>query len=107
LTSLFRDELHEGFGTWPIAYIPCGADFGEIQAIAEVIGDGDDSAYYDAWNAAAGRLSAEANAALAKGHVASARALYLKASAFYGTSFHPLYGAPVDPRLTAAFPARG
>jgi alpha-beta hydrolase superfamily lysophospholipase len=104
LTRLFRDELHEGFGTWPIAYIPYGgADFGEIQSIAEVIGDGDDNAYYDAWNAAAGRLSTEADAVLAKGHVARARALYLKASAFYCTSFHLLYGAPVDPRLTAAF----
>jgi dienelactone hydrolase len=104
LTSLFRDTLHEGFGTWPIAYIPYGgADFGEVRAVAEAIGDRDDSAYYDAWNAAAGRLSAEADAALAKGHVASARAFYLKASAFYGASFHPIYGAPVDPRLKAAF----
>jgi dienelactone hydrolase len=104
LTSLFRDELHNDFGTWPIAYIPYGgADFGEIQAIAEIIGDGDDSAYYDAWNAAADRLSAEADAALAKGHVASARDLYLKASAFYSASFHLLYGAPVASRLTAAF----
>jgi hypothetical protein len=104
LTRLFRDELHEDFGTWPLAYIPYGgADFGEIQAVADAIGDGDDSAYYDAWNAAADRLSAEADATLAKGHATSARALYLKASAFYSTSFHLLYGAPVKPRLTAAF----
>lgn len=104
MASLFRDELHNDFGTWPLAYIPNGgADYGEIQAIAAVIGDGDDVAYYDAWTAAADRLSAEADAALAKGHVASARAHSLKASAFYGTSFHLLYGAPVDPRLTAAF----
>lgn len=104
LTSLFRDALHEAFGTWPIAYIPYGgADFGEIRAVAQAIGDGDDAAYYHAWNAAADRLSAEADAAFVKGHVVSARALYLSASAFYGTSFHPLHGAPVDPRLLAAF----
>jgi dienelactone hydrolase len=104
MPGLFRDELHEDFGTWPVAYIPYGgADFGEVQAIAEAIGDGDDSAYYDAWTAAAGRLSTEADDALARGHITSARALYLKASAFYGASFHPIYGAPVDPRLTAAF----
>lgn len=104
MTRLFRGELHEDFGTWPVAYIPYGgADFGEIQAIAATIGDGDDSAYYEAWNAAGDRLSAEADAARGKGHVASACAFYLKASAFYGASFHPLYGAPVDPRLTAAF----
>lgn len=104
MPSLFRSELHNDFGTWPIAYIPYGgADFGEIEAIAEIIGDGDDGAYYDAWTAAAGRLSAEADAALANGHVASARAFYLKASAFYGAAFHPIYGAPVDLRLTTAF----
>lgn len=104
MQSLFRDELHENFGTWPIAYIPYGgADFGEIQAVADAVGDGDDGAYLEAWDAAGDRLSAEADAALAKGHIVSARALWLRASAFYAASFHPLYGAPVDPRLLAAF----
>ena len=104
MIGLFCDQLHEEFGTWPIAYIPYGgADFGDVKAVAAAISDGDDGAYYDAWNAAGDRLGAEADAALVKGHVATARALYLKASAFYGTSFHPLYGAPVDSRLTAAF----
>jgi alpha-beta hydrolase superfamily lysophospholipase len=104
LTALFRSELHEDFGTWPLAYIPYGgADFGEVQAIAAAVSDGDDGAYYAAWVGAGDRLSAEADAALAKGHTASARALYLKASTFYITSFHPIFGAPVDPRLTAAY----
>ena len=104
MNSLFRDAMHQEFGAWPIAWIPFGgADFGEIRAVAEAIGDGDDGAYYDAWNAAGDRLKSEADATLAKGHTASARALYLRASAFYATSFHPLYGAPVDPRLLAAF----
>ncbi len=45
---LFKNDLHEDFGTWPITYIPYGgADFGEIRAVAEAIGDGDDSAFYD------------------------------------------------------------
>ncbi|MCW2241125.1 alpha/beta hydrolase family protein [Azospirillum canadense] len=104
MTTLFHDELHQEFGTWPVAYIPYGgADFGEIAAVAEAIGDGDDGAYYDAWTAAGDRLRKEADAALARGRTASARALYLRASAFYGASFHPIYGAPVDPRLIAAF----
>lgn len=104
MTGLFRDELHEDFGTWPLAYIPYGgADFGEVAAVARAIGDGDDGAYYDAWTAAGDRLKAEADVLLSKGHTASARALYLKASAFYATSFHPLYGAPVDPRLLSVF----
>lgn len=104
MTSLFRDELHEDFGTWPIAYIPYGgADFGEVRAVAEAIGDGDDGAFYDAWVAAGDRLATEADAALSKGHDASARETYLRASAFYAASLHPLFGAPVDPRLLAAF----
>ncbi|MCW5733691.1 MAG: hypothetical protein KIS73_06180 [Enhydrobacter sp.] len=104
MTRLFRDALHEDFGTWPIAYIPYGgADFGEVRAVAAAVGEGDDSAYFTAWDRAGDRLSAEADAALAKGHVASARALYLRASAFHATSFHPLYGAPVDRRVLAAF----
>jgi len=104
LTMLFKNELHEEFGTWPLAYLPYGgADFGEVRAVAEAIGDGDDGAYYEAWNAAGDRLKAEADTALAKGHTGSARELHLRASAFYATSFHPLYGAPVDPRLLVAF----
>ena len=104
MSPLFQDELHEDFGTWPLAYIPYGGtDFGEVQAVAEAVGDGDDAAYYDAWNAAGDRLRAEADAVLRRGHVPSARALYLRASVFHATSFHPLYGAPADPRLLAAF----
>jgi alpha-beta hydrolase superfamily lysophospholipase len=104
MTAIFNDELHEDFGTWPLAYIPYGgADFGEVRVIAEAIGDGDDNAYDAAWTAGADRLEAAADAALVKGHATSARELYLRASAFYAASFHPLYGAPVDPRLVAAF----
>src|SRR5262249_31947336 len=87
-----------------LAYIPYGgADFGEIRAVADAVGDGDDGAYYDAWNAAGDRMANEGDVALAKGHEISARESYLRASGFYGTSFHPIYGAPVDPRLLSAF----
>ena len=52
MASLFRDELHKQFGTWPLAYIPYGgADFGELEAVAQMVGDGDDAAFYNAWNA--------------------------------------------------------
>lgn len=46
---------------------------------------------------------AEADATLARGHVGSARALYLRASTFYAASFHPLFGAPVDPRILTVY----
>ena len=104
MARLFRNELHDDFGTWPIAYIPYGgADYGEIRAVAEAVGDGDDNAFHRAWSAAGDRLAAAADAALAKGHRASARDHYLRASVFYGASFHPLYGAPVDPRILAVY----
>jgi hypothetical protein len=101
---LFNNEFHDEFGTWPIAYIPYGgADFGEIQAVARAVGDGDDAAFYEAWMAAGDRLAAEATAAVAAGRLVSARELFLRASCFYAASYHPLYGEPVDPRLIAAF----
>jgi alpha-beta hydrolase superfamily lysophospholipase len=104
MSMLFRNELHEDFGNWPIAYIPYGgADFGEIRAVAEAVGDGDHGAFYEAWVSAGDRLKGEAEAALSAGHKVSARELYLRASVFYSASYHPLYGAPVDPRLLTAF----
>ena len=74
-----------------------------IAAVGAAVGDGDDAAFHAAWMAAGDRLAAEAEAARAKGHVASAAGSYLAAAACYATSYHPLYGAPVDPRLVAAF----
>ena len=100
----FNDEMHDEFGTWPIAYIPYGgADFGEILAVGRAVGDGDDGAYYDAWIAAADRIAAEASEAEERGFRTSASELFLRASAFYAAAYHPLYGIPVDPRLAAAF----
>jgi len=104
VTALFKDALHDGFGAWLLGYIPYGgADFGEIRAVAEAVGDGDDGACHAAWNAAAERLTAEAETARRRGHDHSARDLHLRASALHGASLHVLYGAPVDPRLLAAF----
>ena len=81
MAALFRDALHEAFCSWPLGYAPHGgADVGEVRAVAEAIGDGGDHRYHAAWTAA--RLRAEADAALAKGHAASARELHLRASAF-------------------------
>jgi hypothetical protein len=103
-TLIFQDDLHDQFGTWPVAYIPYGgADFGEVSAIANQVGDGDDAAFHEAWIGYASRLSEQAEEALQRSHVQSARDLFLRASAFYAASYHPLYGDPVDPRLLAAF----
>ncbi len=65
--------------------------------------EGEESAFYAAWVSAGDRLVAEAETALADGHQESAKELFLRASCFYGLSYRPLYGEPVDSRLTAAF----
>ena len=102
--GLIFKELHNEFGTWPLAYIPYGgADFGQVAAVARVVGEGDDSAFYDAWVKVADRLAAEGQALATRGRTVSAREMFLRASCFYSASYHPLYGKPVDPRLVAAF----
>jgi pimeloyl-ACP methyl ester carboxylesterase len=101
---IFRDSFYDDFGTWPLAYIPYGgADFGEVVAVAETITETTDEAFYQSWTAFASRLNEEAEAALKKGHQTSARDLFLRASVFYATSYHPLYGNPVNPLLLEAF----
>lgn len=104
---IFKNDQHNEFGTWALAYIPYGgADFGEITAVAEAVGDGGDDAFHEAWVSAGNRFEAEGGKALDSGHRESARELFLRASCFYALSYHPFYGEPVDPRLTAAFRAQ-
>jgi hypothetical protein len=50
MAVLFKNDFLDGFGTWALGYIPYGgADFGEVQAVAQAVGDGDDGVFYDAW----------------------------------------------------------
>lgn len=101
--AFFKDDLHDRLGTWGLGYMPYGGlDHGELLAVAEAVGDGDDGVYHEVWVDAADRLREEADAALAKGHRGSARELLLRASGFYVSSYRPLFGTPVDPRLEAA-----
>ncbi|WP_076998180.1 S9 family peptidase [Variovorax sp. KK3] len=103
---LFTDHLHDEFGSWPLGFIPYGgADHGEIAAVGRAVADagGSDDAFHAAWSEAAERLAVQAEAALAHGHVASARGLFLRASCFHAASYHPLYGEPVDARLLQSF----
>ncbi|MFT4436518.1 alpha/beta hydrolase family protein [Caballeronia sp. 15715] len=102
MVAIFKDALHDQLGTWPLGYIPYGgADCGEIEAIAQAVGGGDDTAFHDAWTAAADRMMEHGQRAEAAGHWASARESFLRAACFYGKSFHPLFGQPVDPRVIA------
>lgn len=100
----FQNELHDDFGTRPVAYMPYGgADLGEILAVGREVGDGDDAAFLQGWLAAGDRLAGQAEDAQRLGLRTSAREGFLRASAFYATAYRPLYGAPTDPRLVAAF----
>jgi hypothetical protein len=104
LIQIFQDPFYDEFGTWPLAYIPYGgADFGEVVAVAEAAAEATDEAFYRSWTAFAARLGEEAEAELKKGHRVGARDLFLRASVFYSTSYHPLYGDPVNPLLLEAF----
>lgn len=101
---IFKDDFLNEFGTWPLAYIPYGgADFGEILAVAQATGNGNENDYYEAWITAADRFVADAEEALQSGYLAAAKELYLKASEFYAIAYHPIFGSPVDARLLAAF----
>lgn len=102
MVAIFKDALHDQLGTWPLGYIPYGgADYGEIEAIAQAVGGGGDTAFHDARTAAADRMMEDGQRAEAAGHWASARESFLRAACFYGKSFHPLFGQPVDPRVIA------
>lgn len=104
MAGLFANPLHDRFGMMPLGYAPYGGiGFGEVQAVAEAVGQGDDGAFCSAWVSAGDRLAGESDAAHARGHIASARSLLLKAACCYATAYRPLFGFPVDPRLLAAF----
>lgn len=103
--QLFADPLHNEFAGLATAWIAAGAaDYGEVMAIAEAFPeDGDDAAYYDAWSGAAGRHVERADAALKTGHEATAQGHFFRAVAFYGVAIKPLFGTPVNPRMTEGF----
>ena len=101
---LFKDDLHEFFGSWALGYIPYGgADYGEVQAVARAVGDGDDVAFNKGWTDAGDRIVELGRALLASGKRTSACDAFLRASCHYAVSSHPLFGYPVDRHLAASF----
>lgn len=101
---LFADALHDEFASWATGYVSAGAaDLGEIEAIAGSMSGAGDDAFFAVWDAASRRHVDAADAAQARGHRATARGHLLRAAAYWGVAYHPLYGTPVDPRLRDAF----
>ena len=80
-----------------------GPELGVVQATCAGIVDGDEESWYTAWSATADRLVQEGDASAQGGHAVSARESYLRACVCYSAAYHPLFGAPVDPRLLEAF----
>jgi hypothetical protein len=101
---LFDDPLHDEFGSWILGFAPYGGgDVGEVERLATQVQAGDDDSFYEAFVGLARTLIAEADAAAADGRERTARDCYLRAAAYLGVGYHPLYGTPVDPRLVDAF----
>ena len=79
------------------------ADFGECrQAVQRVSGGGVDD-WHREWTRTADWLVEQGDDSAGRGHPVSAREAYLRATNYYRTAYTPLFGAPVDPRLKAAF----
>lgn len=101
---LFKNDLFDEFGRWALVTTPFGGpEFEEIAAVGTAVTDGDARAFNQAWVAAGDRRYSQALDAKKSGHLTTARELFLRASVFYNCSYHPLYGAPVDPLLLAAY----
>ncbi|MFC5804597.1 alpha/beta hydrolase family protein [Streptomyces formicae] len=101
---LFDDPLFQMHAERALALIGRGAaEYGECAATAAHIADGDRDAWHRAWTATAARVAAEAEASAAHGHRVSAADGFWRATTYYRVSYQPLFGAPVDPRLTESF----
>jgi alpha-beta hydrolase superfamily lysophospholipase len=100
----FGDPLHDEFAAWLLGFAPYGgADVGEIETLARLVTAGDDGSFHDTFVGLAHRRIEEGDAAVTKGHRATAHDCYLRAAALLGVAYRPLYGTPIDDRLVEAF----
>jgi pimeloyl-ACP methyl ester carboxylesterase len=105
LRPLLSDNpMWEAFGDRALVLaLDRGADFGECAATVQRVGAGTVDDWHREWVATADHVAAIGDASAAAGHRASAREAYYRACNYYRSSYFPLYGAPTDPRLVAAF----
>jgi pimeloyl-ACP methyl ester carboxylesterase len=80
-----------------------GSEFGEVMTTVSRITSGDYDSWYDAWNATADRVFAEAETQRAAGHLVGARDSYLRATTYYRNSEFFLHGNHEDPRIYSAY----
>ncbi len=101
----FDDPLFEEFAASLALALAShgGPELGEVQATCADIVDGDTESWYQAWCATGDRLVQAGDASAKGGHAVSGRESYLRACVCYSAAWHPLFGAPLDPRLLEAF----
>ncbi|MFN8028056.1 MAG: alpha/beta fold hydrolase [Acidimicrobiia bacterium] len=114
MTWLIDDEFWDGFATRALFHSTYGgADFGECRVAVDRFAGADPDhggpdhggpdEWFGAWNDLAEGLVAVGDTCAARGQAVSAREAYLRATNYFRTAYAPLMGAPVDPRLRAAF----
>lgn len=101
---LSDEAMWEAFGGRALGRIAEGAaELGECRAAVAATAGGGRDAWYAAWCSMADRLAATGDDCAARGHRVSARQCWLRAATYYQIGYMPIFGKPVDPRLTAAF----
>ena len=85
------------------AVVSGGGDVNEILYTAATITPGDPESWYSAWYSLGERIYAIGEESLNKGHRASAREAFLRASMYYRAADFYLHGKPKDPRITDAW----
>lgn len=101
---LSENPMWEAFGSRALFYATYGgADFGECREAVRRVGDDGTDAWLREWSALAARLDTAAAHSAKGGHTVSAREAWLRATTYYRVAYAPLFGTPVDPRLSAAF----
>ncbi|GAA2435800.1 alpha/beta hydrolase family protein [Streptomyces mauvecolor] len=100
---LFEDPLFQMFSERALMTMTGGgAEYGECLLTSRRITEGDVDSWHREWTATAAMVEGWATESAGAGHQVSAREAYLRASTYLRISYYPLYGAPVDPRLTEA-----
>jgi pimeloyl-ACP methyl ester carboxylesterase len=99
--KLFDDPLFQMFAERALATMTGGgAEYGECAATAARITGGDADSWHREWAATAATVQQWAETSEERGHRVSAREGYLRATTYHRIAYYPLFGEPVDPRLT-------
>lgn len=101
--KLFDDPLFQQFAERALMTVHGGgAEYGECARTAARITEGDPGSWYREWTATAETVRGWAEDSGKHSRRISARDAYLRASTYFRVAYYPLFGAPVDPRLTEA-----